>query len=431
MLRAVPISILLVALAVPASAAARPADVDRSFGSRGSVTLARLGPDVLARAVAVQADGRVVAAADSGGGLSVLRLTRRGRLDRGFGVRGRVKVTLPGTSAAAARDVAVFRDGRILVAGFADTSALGGRRIAVARLLAGGDLDPGFGVDGVALVGPLGADVETMALGANGEVVLAGAVPNGPRSAVHVMRLLPDGTPDPEFGGGDGSVDSTAPRLAGRARDVLVLNGGGIALAAGPEAGRLARGTFAAVRLTPTGDFDPSFDVDGVARVITSSRRLTEGGASAIALGRGGRLVLAGTTRARDGRDQAAVLRLTRTGSLDRRFGRRGGQRVSGPGPRSLRLEALVRLRSGRLVAGGRTDGSRAVLLGLSASGRRDVRFGRRGLKLLALGRPPRGRRRVSTIGALAAGRDGRVVTGGGVAGPRSVYPTLARLQAR
>ena len=423
--------ISLVILAVPASASARPADLDRSFGSGGSVTLARLGPDVLARAVAVQPDGAIVAAVDSGGGLSVVRFTRRGRLDRGFGAQGRVKITLAGASAAASRDVAVFRDGRILVAGFADTSAIGGRRSVVARLLPGGDLDPSFGVDGVAVVGPLGADVEAMALGADGEVVIAGSVPNGPGSALHVMRLLPDGTPDPGFGGGDGAVDSAAASFEGRARDAIVLPGGGVALAAGPAAGARSLGTFTAVRLTPAGDFDPSFDADGITSVVTSNRTLTEGGAAAIAPGPAGRLVLAGTTRGRRGRDQAIVLRLASDGTLDRRFGRGGGQRVSARGSGSLRLEALMRLRSGRLVAAGRTDGTRAPLLGLSAGGRRDSRFGSRGLKLLALGRPPRGSRHGSSIAGLAAGSDGRVVLGGGVAGSRSVYPTLARLQAR
>ena len=421
----------LVALAAPATAGARPADPDRSFGSGGTTTLASLGPDVLARGVAIQADGKVVAAVDSGGGLSVVRLTRRGRLDRGFGVRGRVKVALAGASAAAARDIAVFRDGRILVAGFADTSALGDRRAVVARLLPGGDLDPSFGADGVAVVGPLGSDVEAMALGPDGEVVLAGSVPNGPGSAVQVMRLLPDGTPDPGFGGGDGAVDSAGAGLEGRARDAIVLAGGGVALAAGPAAGTRSLGTFFAVRLTPAGDFDPSFDADGITSVVTSSRTLTEGGSAAIAPGPAGRLVLAGTTRGRRGRDQAIVLRLLADGTLDRRFGRGGEQRVSARGSGSLRLEALGRLRSGRLVAAGRSDGSRAPLLGLSAGGRSDTRFGPRGLKLLALGRPPRGRRRSSTIGALTAGSDGRIVTGGGVTGSRSVYPTLARLQAR
>ena len=67
-------------------------------------------------------------------------------------------------------------------------------------------------------------------------------------------------------------------KLAGRARGVLLLPDGRIALAASVEGGRAARATFLAARLTPAGAFDPTFDGDGVARVAT-----TRGGCAAAA----------------------------------------------------------------------------------------------------------------------------------------------------
>ena len=61
---------------------------------------------------------------------------------------------------------------------------LGGvRRFAVARLQPGGNLDPNFGTDGVAVVGPPGAQLEAMALQPEGELVLAGSVPGRRRAA--------------------------------------------------------------------------------------------------------------------------------------------------------------------------------------------------------------------------------------------------------
>ena len=123
---------------------------------------------------------------------------------------------------------------------------LGGvRRFAVARLQPGGHLDENFGYGGVAVVGPPGAQLEAMALQPEGELVLAGSVPAGPRRAVLVMRLLADGSPDPAFGRG-GVVDSTAVQLAGRARAVALRPDGRIVLAVSAEAGRTSRATFIA-----------------------------------------------------------------------------------------------------------------------------------------------------------------------------------------
>ncbi|MDP9294916.1 MAG: hypothetical protein M3O90_10935, partial [Actinomycetota bacterium] len=78
------------------------------------MTLESLGADVIAGALALQSDGRIVATAASGEGLTVVRFTATGAVDRRFGSRGHVRVAVRGASA---RGVALFRDGRILVAG--------------------------------------------------------------------------------------------------------------------------------------------------------------------------------------------------------------------------------------------------------------------------------------------------------------------------
>jgi uncharacterized delta-60 repeat protein len=421
-----PILALLILLAAPATSPARAGDVDRAFGRGGSVTLQSLGADVFAGALALQPDGRIVATADSGEGLAVVRFTAAGTLDRRFGSRGHVRVAVPGASA---RDVALFRDGRILVAGTVARGPAGPGRLVVARLLPEGELDPSFGADGVAVVGPEGAEVEDMALARDGEVVLAGSVPRGDRTAVLVMRLLPDGTPDPGFGTG-GAVESDPARLAGRATGAVVLPDGTVAVAAAAEAGFAAAGAFVAVRLTPAGAFDPAFDGDGVVSVATTRRRLTDGGAAAIAEGPGGRLVLAGTSRGSRGRDDATVVRLGPDGRLDPEFGGGGGVRLLAPGGRSVHIDAMARAPGGRLVLAGRSERAAAVMR-LTAAGRRDRGFAHRGLQIAALGRPPGGHRSASLIAAVAARADGRIVTAGAVAGRRSFYATLARLRGR
>ena len=374
----------LVLLLLPASAAARPGDL-------GPVAV--LGSGLSGAAVALQGDDRATVAGSAGGrAFLVARVKRDGKPDRSFGRGGRATIRVPGATRAGARAVALFRDGRILVAGTVTVGRV--RRIAVARLLPGGGRDPNFGAGGVAVVGPPGAQLEAMTLQREGELVLAGSVPNGARRAVLVMRLLADGSPDPGFGIG-GAVDSRGVLLAGRARDVLVLPSGKIALAASVERGRLARATFLAARLTPEGAFDPSFDGDGVARVATTARRMRDGGAAAIARDARGGLLLGGTARGGGGRDQATVVRLTAAGEAVAVGHLRG---------RSMRVAAMRRDARGRLVLAGRVAGLGAALLRLRPDLHRDRSFGAGGL---SAGHLPR------TRPAALALRAGSIVVAG------------------
>ena len=382
--------------ALPATAAARPGDLDPRFAGGGAALLGRPGAHLTGAAVALQGDGRAIVAGGDGRGFLVARLRGNGSPDPSFGRRGSLTIRFGGATAGGARAVALFRDGRVLLAG---NVTLGGRtRFAVARLLPGGNLDPNFGSNGVAVAGPPGARLEAMALQAEGELVLAGSVPNGPRRAVLVMRLLADGSPDPGFGT-DGAVTSAAVKLAGRARDVLVQPDGRIALAVAPEQGVAARATFIAGRLTAAGAWDPSFDGDGVARVATTTRRIRGGGAAGVALGAKGRLILGGTARGAGGREDATVVRFGPDGRSA------GVARLSDPRGRSHKIAAMRRDARGRLLLGGRASGVGAAVLRLRGDLRRDRSFGSGGL---AGGRLPRTR-----IAGLAARRDGAVVIAG------------------
>ena len=79
----------------------------------------------MARPLALQPDGKVVVAGVSAGGFALARYTSRGVLDRSFGQGGKV-VSLRGSDGDAAA-VAIQRDGRIVAAGRADSE------VAVAR----------------------------------------------------------------------------------------------------------------------------------------------------------------------------------------------------------------------------------------------------------------------------------------------------------
>src|SRR5207253_10847538 len=91
--------------------------LDPSFGSRGIVKTA-IGLDAFANALAIQRDGKLVAAGgsteeDLTAVFALARYGRDGSLDRTFGVGGKV-VTSIGSDDAVANALAVEPDGRLV-----------------------------------------------------------------------------------------------------------------------------------------------------------------------------------------------------------------------------------------------------------------------------------------------------------------------------
>ena len=159
----------------------RSGAVDPSFGAHGIVLTAPANGPAAARAVAAQDDGRLVVAGDASvterqSVFALARYTRSGKLDATFGDSGAVLTAfaappLPGKFAlASAEDLALQRDGRIVVLG--GTSNIVDRtQVAVARYTATGALDRSFGQSGkVVERGSAGA----VALQRDGKIVVAG-----------------------------------------------------------------------------------------------------------------------------------------------------------------------------------------------------------------------------------------------------------------
>ena len=105
--------------------------LDPSFGSGGKV-ITDLGADDLIFGLALQPDGKIVAVGESGMGntdFAVVRYNSDGSIDTGFGVTGRVSTDFSG-GADSALDVAIQSDGKIVAAGF--SNGAGGQVFALA-----------------------------------------------------------------------------------------------------------------------------------------------------------------------------------------------------------------------------------------------------------------------------------------------------------
>ncbi len=136
----------LAALAVCAPpAGAAPGDLDASFSGDGRVSTLTSPDTFVARAVAIQPDGRIVVAGyscDTGtcgptgdSSFRLVRYTRDGGLDTDFGAGGMV-TTPVGVGRSQAFDIFVRADGSIVAGGVASADAARPRLVRARRLRA-------------------------------------------------------------------------------------------------------------------------------------------------------------------------------------------------------------------------------------------------------------------------------------------------------
>lgn len=192
---------------------------------------------------------------------------RDGDLDKGFGTNG-ITIVDFGTTANA-ESLAIAPDGSLVLGGHVYNSTTH-RDVAVARLRADGTLDPTFADNGSLVVPSMGGSDEyalaTLVL-ADGRIVLTGYANIGGNYDMLVMRLNADGSPDTSFGG-SGSV--VVPfDLGGSNVDIakaVIEDADGKLVIAGyayVNDGLDQQNDVAVARLNTDGSLDTSFDGDG------------------------------------------------------------------------------------------------------------------------------------------------------------------------
>ena len=321
--------------------------LDPTFGGDGRVKTASFDE---AFDVAIQTDGKIVVSGVAGQAFALARYNTNGTLDATFGGDG--KVTTAFAAGALANAVAIQADGKVVAAGEA-MSASGDFLFALARYRPNGTLDPTFSADGkvtTAFAGGL-ADAFDLAVQNDGKIVAAGRASDPttfqPRFAL--ARYLPGGILDTAFGG-DGKVVTAFPGDFAEAFSVVVQGDGKIVAAGDTRPGRTDF-LFALVRYRPGGELDPGFGGDG--RVTTGFASGSSSGASDVALLADGRIVAGGSsllstlTQAR-----FALARYRPDGTPDPTFG--GDGKVTTMFPGDFAQAAALALQSdGKIVASG------------------------------------------------------------------------------
>ena len=292
-------------------------ELDPGFGVDGRVIVEIGGQADRAQAVLVQPDGRILLAGSSSDGdsrrCSLIRLLADGSPDPAFGINGLVQVDAgPGDDEILA--LALMADGRIVAGGY---SRGADRDFLLLRFTADGQLDQSFGRSGLVIT-PVGRgddEITGLRVDPDGAVVAAGVATGTQGRVLALVRYRPDGVLDPDFGDQGMSligigIDMVAQSLLRREDGSLVVAG------SYTDGGRLA---LVLAGLTAGGDLDPAFGRDGLATAAWSG--ISEG--YGLASGPDGSLYVSGSVGAEGSRD-AALFAFTPDGRVASSFGDNG-----------------------------------------------------------------------------------------------------------
>ena len=269
---------------------------DTSFGS-GGLTYVPMVPDSgmdSASAVAVLPDGKVLLAGvtarpDTGFDLAAVRLASDGSVDPTFGSQGRAVVALgAGAWQEVVKSLLVQSNGAFLIGGAALQPGFGPSQVALARLTAGGGLDPTFAGSGMLLRAIGSLEDTSKGLAVYGSTTYAGVDTRdaGTGRRLGILALDSAGQPDVTVANGGSflfhiaaGADEHAAGLAARPDGTLIE----LATVRGPGAVNDALG-FAAITPRSTAVVPPPPTPDETkpvakiapASVVTAPRNRTK-----------------------------------------------------------------------------------------------------------------------------------------------------------
>lgn len=326
------------------------------------------------------------------------RLTPAGELDPTFGAGG--LATLPDSNV----------DGLVALPG-GGAVTFGGN--VLQHVLPDGTFDTTYGTNGkVTLAGDV--FIRNAIALPDGHVVAAGLENRFSPVTLTVVKLTTAGQPDPSFGSGgttiitftagqeqlNGLIEMTAQP------DGSILFAGSMNGTPGATSPLLSESKMVALRLTPTGSMDTTFDSDGIVTVSFPVGVFNNSGARAVTVQPDGDIVLGGWVTSDSVEERSSktgkffhvphndlgAVRLTPTGELDQTFGTGGRVRIPlefGPSENSTALAVGV-LSDGHIVLAGVGNNRPGTLklnenvgVRLTASGSLDAAYGIGGIAFL------------------------------------------------
>ena len=352
----------------------------------------------IASSVAIQSDGKIVVAGHSNYNMqdiAIVKYNSNGTLDTGFGVAG-IVLTNVGARLSEWRtyddaySVAIQSDGKIVIAGQSGFAS----DFLVIRYYADGQLDngseggSGFGAGGIlrtniraSLVGDFvsGDYAYSVAIQDSDQKIVVAGASNAYDAAMDfaVIRYNPDGSRDSGFGTSGIAVNDLGGNSQDTAKYVSIQNSNGKILVAGDSYDNSGN-VSAVARYSSNGTIDNSFATGGILRSDFASHIVIQGD---------NKILFAGISKESDVDGDFALVRYTAEGALDSsNFGTNGKVITNiGEYPTMDRASSTAIQHDGKMILAGSTASSSGsgpsnfVIIRYNANGDVDTSFGDKG----------------------------------------------------
>ncbi len=312
--------------------------LDTTFGRGGKVTTDFPGLAAVISAIVIQRDGKILVAGGAFplfvflGNFELARYNQNGTLDTTFG-NGGIVTTSFGTEGCYAFALALQPDGKIVAAGtdFIDFSSENNSNtdFGLARYNPDGTLDTTFGNGGLVTTDFDGFndDVFSVLIQRDGKIVAVGSAKNPTNFYDFALaRYLADGSLDTTFGSAGLVRTDFGDHNFDQARSALLQPDGKIVAAGFAISQNGGVENFAVARYGLDGALDISFSNDGITQVTFGSCCQS---ANRVLLQRDGKIVTVGYPNSESSDSDFVLARLNTNGSLDSTFGIGGKVRTS------------------------------------------------------------------------------------------------------
>jgi uncharacterized delta-60 repeat protein len=291
---------------------------DSTWGLLNGISMFRYTDtgDHRANAVAIQSDGKVLVAGIADSKWYVGRFTTTGFFDNNFNGNGRIMASIGGVTDEAK---SIYTQGGVIyTAGYSDNGSR--KAFAIASYDLNGVPNPGFNGTGKVIM-PISSEsvANAVAITGNGTAIV-GSTFNGSNRDATILRLKSDGTPESTFDNDGRRTEDPGYRTA-IARGRVVQPDGKLVVAGFTNTDSTGN-DFAVMRYNVNGSLDATFGDGGKAMIDFGSVNEDAWG---VALMSDGRIVVAGTRAdPSSGGFDYAIARLSASGFIDNSFNGNG-----------------------------------------------------------------------------------------------------------
>ena len=317
----------------PITRFARAGTLDLDFNHTGVAVLEDAPVAGISGALAIQSDGKTILAgqvvSEEGSKIILARFNLDGSLDHSFGDRGTVTTAVQNRAYSSVGAIAIQKDGKIIAAGWSSRGSSSTRTPHLIRYQSNGILDDSFGVGGMAIT-PIVKDgyqgdsfYRSMKLMEDGRIVATGTLlKEGADSDFFVARHLSSGALDSSFGTGGVAVAAVGTSYDAAA-SIDIQSDGKLVVAGNycPTATYSETRSPALVRFNQNGTLDASFADNGIVRSLLG---MSFSQFYSVAIQPDGKVVAAGFAISSSNSRDMLIVRYQSNGTLDSSFGRGG-----------------------------------------------------------------------------------------------------------